>query len=72
MCAIGVNLFIFCVDDLIGNLTQTLAQAFAVMLEQFEGLVEPHRCCGQPLVQLLLERLRNFYFTSFDFSFIPN
>src|SRR6516164_7588415 len=25
------------------------------MLEQFEGLVAPHHCRGEPLVQLLLE-----------------
>src|SRR6516225_2476079 len=49
------DLIIVCVDDLIGNLTQTLAQAFAVMLQQFEGLVKPHHCRGEPPVQLLLE-----------------
>src|SRR5262249_35087170 len=52
---IGPDLFVVCVDGLIGNLTQTLAQAFAVMLQKFERLVKPHHCHGEPPVELLLE-----------------
>src|SRR5215469_3643706 len=70
--AIGLDLFIFGVDDLIGNLTQTLAQAFAVMLEQFEGLVEPHHCRGAPPVQLLLESATLFQSAVvFEFCWSP-
>ena len=72
MFAIGLDLFIVCIDDLIGNLTQTLAQAFAVMLEQFEGLVEPHHCRGAPPVQLLLESATLFQgAVVFEFCWSP-